>query len=238
MKQFVLALTLLFTAALTTKAQEVEIFEWYEGSCLFTATIDSSKANYQQVQNAHYTLVQASELSQPFLAYQPKDTAYLSVKNIRFECGNFLKELDQMEYPKGEYWSKIKKARDENLKEQCLLREKAVIALTNPKALKGTPYSKDCSRYITALEKGGKTLLELWKEIHEKEVADALDPNPIIQSFEKNWNSPDKELWARIEVLRYGWWNCIVQNQKQWFNESLYRTEFRKLMTTINSSCR
>lgn len=237
MKKYFLSLVLLATCTITSNAQEVEIFEWYEGSCLFTATIDSSKAHYQQVQNAHYTLIQASDLSQPFLAFQPKDTALLSVKNIRFECGNFQKELEQMEYPKGEYWENIKKAKAADLKEQCLLREKAVIALTNPKVLKGTPYSKECSRYISALEKGGKPLLELWKEIHNQEVAEALDPNPINQAFEKNWNSPDKELWARIEVMRYGWWNCIIQNQKPWFNEALYRSEFRKLMTTVNSSC-
>lgn len=238
MKKQFLSLLLLLVLAPAINAQEAEIFEWYEGSCLNTATIDSSKANYQQVQNVHYTLIQASDLSQPFLAYQPKDTAYLKVKNIRFECDNFQKELEQMEYPKGEYWEKIKKAKAADLREQCLLREKAVIALTNPKALKGTPYSKECSRYISALEKGGKPLLELWKEIHEKEVAEALDPDPINKAFEQSWNSPNREFLARIEVLRYGWWNCVLQNQKPWFNESLYRAEFKKLMTSIKSGCR
>ncbi|MDR0802518.1 hypothetical protein [Fluviicola sp.] len=238
MKKLLLSLALLFLLAPAIKAQEAEVFEWYEGSCLFTAAIDSSKASYQQVQNVHYTLIQASDLSQPFLAYQPKDTAYLKVKNIRFECDNFQKELERMEYPKGEYWVKIKKAKAADLKEQCLLREKAVIALTNPKVLKDTPYSKECSRYISALEKGGKTLLDLWKEIHEKEIAEALDPNPIIQAFEKSWNSPNREFLAKIEILRYGWWNCVIQNQKSWFDETIYRTEFRKLMSTVNSSCR
>ncbi|MDF3027366.1 MAG: hypothetical protein K0S23_1673 [Fluviicola sp.] len=218
------------------QAQELN-FDWYEGSCLFNAKIDSSKANYQQVQNVHYTLIQASDLSQPFLAYAPKDTAYLKVKNIQFECGNFLKELDQMEYPKGEYWTNIKKMRLANLKEQCLLREKAVIALNQPKVLKGTPYCKDCSQYVTALDKGGKTLLNLWKEMHDKEVAEALDPEPIIRSFEQRWNSSDQELWARIEVLRYGWWNCVLENQKLWFDEKQYHTEFKKLMSSIKSDC-
>jgi hypothetical protein len=212
-------------------------FDWYEGSCLFNAKIDSSKANYQQVQNVHYTLIQASDLSQPFLAYAPKDTAYLKVKNIQFECDNFLKELDQMEYPKGEYWTNIKKMRLANLKEQCLLREKAVIALNQPKVLKGTPYCKDCLQYVTALDKGGKTLLNLWKEMHDKEVAEALDPDPIIRSFEQRWSSSDQELWARIEVLRYGWWNCILENQKVWFDEKQYHTEFKKLMSSIKSDC-
>lgn len=219
------------------KAQELN-FDWYEGSCLFNGIIDSTKATYLQVQNVHYTLIQSSDLSQPFLAYQPKDTALLKVKNIQFECGNFLKELEQMEYPKGEYWSAMKKARLANLKEQCLLREKAVIALTQPKALKGTPYSKDCSKYISALEKGGKPLLELWKEMNEKEAAEANDPKLINQAFEKRWNSPERELWARIEVMRYGWWNCVLENQKVWFNESQYHTEFNKLMKSVTNNCR
>jgi hypothetical protein len=237
MKHLFLAITF-FSISLNTylTAQELT-FEWYEGSCLFNAVIDSSKANYQQVQNVHYTLIQASDMSQPYLAYQPKDTAYLKVKNIQFECDNFLKELNQMEYPKGDYWTTIKKMRLANLKEQCLLREKAVIALNKPNALKGTPYCKECSTYISALDKGGKTLLNLWKEIHDKEVAEALDPNPINQAFEQHWNSSEQELWARIEVLRYGWWNCILENQKVWFNESQYKSEFKKLMTSIHSDC-
>lgn len=236
MKNLFLAIAFFSMSSSTLKAQELT-FEWYEGSCLFNAVIDSSKTNYQQVQNVHYTLIQASDMSQPYLAYQPKDTAYLKVKNIQFECNNFLKELNQMEYPKGDYWTNIKKMRLANLKEQCLLREKAVIALNQPNALKGTPYCKECSTYVTALDKGGKTLLNLWKEIHDKEVADALDPNPINKSFEQHWNSPDQELWARIEVLRYGWWNCILENQKMWFNESRYNLEFKKLMTSIHSDC-
>lgn len=235
MKNILLAITFLNSLSLV-HAQEFT-FEWYEGSCLFNATIDSTKANYQQVQNAHYTLIQASDLSQPFLAYAPKDTAYLKVKNIQFECDNFQKELNQMEYPKGEYWTNIKKMRMANLKEECLLREKAVIALNQPKTLKGTPYCKECSEYVTGLDKGGKTLLNLWKTLHDKEVAGALDPNPIIQSFEQRWNSPEQELWARIEVLRYGWWNCILENQKVWFNEHQYHLEFKKLMTSIKSDC-
>jgi hypothetical protein len=234
MKNILLAIT--FLSSVSSHAQEFN-FDWYEGSCLFNAKIDSTKANYQQVQNAHYTLIQASDLSQPFLAYAPKDTAYLKVKNIQFECGNFLKELDQMEYPKGEYWTNIKKMRLANLKEQCLLREKAVIAFNQPKALKGTPYCKECSQYVSALDKGGKTLLSLWKEMHEKEVAEALDPAPIIQSFEQRWNSPDQELWAKIEVLRYGWWNCVLENQKVWFDEKQYHLEFKKLMSSIKSDC-
>lgn len=236
MKKLLLLLLIPFCASV--HAQDELLFDWYEGSCLMNGVIDGTKANYQQVQNAHYTLIQSSELSQPYLAYQPKDTAYLKVKNIQFECDNFLKELDQMEYPKGEYWTNIKKARMENLREQCLLREKAVVALTKPKALKGTPYCKECSRYVSALEKGGKALTDLWKEMHEQEVAEATDAASIKQAFETSWNSPDRELIARIEVLRYGWWNCVVQNQKSWLNESQYHTEFRKLMKSVKSDCR
>ena len=236
MKNFLLTTSFLLLLTPLTHAQEV--FEWYEGSCLSSAQINPEKATYLQVQNAHYTLVQASELSQPFLAYQPKDTAYLKVKSIRFECSNFLSELEGMEYPKGEYWTTIKKLRLENLREQCLLREKAVAALNEPKALKGTPYCKKCSRYVTALEKGGKTLLSVWKEIHEQEVAGALDPDPINNAFEQHWNAPNQEFWARIEVLRYGWWNCILENEKPWFNQDQYNREFKKLMSSIQLDCR
>lgn len=235
MKNFLLTTLLLLSLISSIHAQEV--FEWYEGYCLSRAQIDPEKATYMQVQNVHYTLTQASELSQPFLAYQPKDTTFLNAKNIRYECSNFLSELEEMEYPKGEYWTSIKKLRLENLREQCLLREKAVIALNDPKALKGTPYCKECSRYVTALEKGGKTLLSMWKEIHEKEVAGALDPDPINKAFEQHWNAPNQELWARIEVLRYGWWNCILENQKVWFDEDQYRVEFKKLMTSVQLEC-
>jgi hypothetical protein len=235
MKKFLtLTLSLLsFSASL----QAQEVFEWFEGHCLSRSQIDSSKANYLQVQNVHFTIIQASELSQPFLAYQPKDTAYMTVKGIRFECGNFISELEQMEYPKGEYWTNLKKARLDNLREQCLLREKAVIALNQPKALKATPYCKECSQYTEALEKGGKTLLAAWKALHEQEIEGALDPNPINAAFEQRWNSPNQEFWARIEVLRYGWWNCVLQNQKVWLNENQYNQEFKKLMTSIKIEC-
>ncbi|AEA42182.1 hypothetical protein [Fluviicola taffensis] len=222
---------LIVISSTTLKAQET--FEWYEGTCYMKAQIDTSKATYNQIQNAHYTLIQASDLSQPFLAYQVKDTTYMNVKGIQFECGNFLNELDKMDYPKGEYWTKIKKEKANNLREQCLLHEKAVIALTNPKALKGTPYCKECSEYISALEKGGEILLKLWKKMTEEEIATANNPELLSKTFEQSWNSPNNEFIARLEVLRYGWWNCVLQNQKEWFSENLYKAEFQKLMISI-----
>ena len=73
--------------------------------------------------------------------------------------------------------------------------------------------------------------------MHEQEVSEAEDASQIVQAFEKSWNSPDREFIARIEVLRYGWWNCVIQNQKSWLNENQYHAEFKKLMSSITSNC-
>jgi hypothetical protein len=130
----------------------------------------------------------------------------------------------------------MRQARLKELKESYELRSLAIRAYTNPKVLKQQK-TPGCSNTEKALILGGDVLLAYWKKQHEQELVGALDPASIQQDFNQKWESKDKLLWARIEVTRYGWWNCISEKQLADISESEIENAFNRLFLEVRENC-
>jgi hypothetical protein len=44
-------------------------------------------------------------------------------------------------------------------------------------------------------------------------------------------------LWARIEVMRYGWWNCVSEQKAQTINDSEIEIAFKRLFLEVRENC-
>ena len=65
----------------------------------------------------------------------------------------------------------------------------------------------------------------------------AVDPVAIQKDFDQKWESKDKLLWARIEVMRYGWWNCVSEKQQGNISESEIEITFKRLFLEVRENC-
>lgn len=242
MQQFRLSHTyllfLLFPACFVSQISLAQdTFEWYEGTCLYSGKIDTTKASYEQVMNVYYTILNPNDLSKPFLAYKPADTVYLKVENIEKEQNSYTKEYAALSYPDDPFWKKIKEQKIKEINALCELRKTTILALKEPKVLKKSPYYKTCREVCNALIKGGDELLEQWKALQAAQYADAYDPEIVKAAFQYMWDSPDRELYARMELLRYVWYKCASEQIAYAPVNSAVFTRFRDLMSDVHSGC-
>jgi hypothetical protein len=225
---------LLFFVINTVSAQET--FEWKAGICQMTGVIDTSKANEIELNNALYIICQPSGLTRPFLWNKPTDSSFVNLETVKREYLLKKAELTSCALPRGIYWEQMRQARLKELKDSYELRSLAIRAYTNPKVLKQQK-TPGCSNTEKALILGGDALLAYWKKQHEQELVGALDPASIQQDFNQKWESKDKLLWARIEVTRYGWWNCISEKQLEEISESEIENAFNRLFLEVRENC-
>ncbi len=225
---------LLFFGINATIAQES--FEWKTGICQMNGIIDTAKANEAELNNALYIIWQPSGLSRPFLWNKPADSTLVNLEIVKREYQQKKAELTSCALPKGIYWEQMRQARLKELKDAYELRSLAIKAYTNPKLLKQQK-TAGCSNAEKALILGGDALLAYWKKQHEQEVIGAVDPVAIQKDFDQKWESKDKLLWARIEVMRYGWWNCVSEKQQGNISESEIEIAFKRLFLEVRENC-
>ncbi len=213
-----------------------EIYEWRSGVCDFMGEIDTNKATVSQLDNAFSLLWNTSELSAPFLCTKPSDSIYLKRSAIEKECKTLKLELETSDFPKGNFWNTLKINRIRELDENCKLRIATCDAFFNPKSLSNYQNS-NCKNYSRGIIKGGKQMCEIWEELHKKELSENSDPENIEQIYRKRKASPESEIWAKIEVLRYGWWNCASEQLFSVQNYQEIETEFKSLLNHISQNC-
>lgn len=230
-------LLLFFPVLLSRISLAQDTFEWYEGSCLYFGKIDTSKASYEQVMNVYYTILNPNDLSKPFLAYKPADTVYLKVETIEQEQASYIKEYTALNFPEDPFWKNIQQQKIREINALCELRKTTILALKKPKVLKKSPYYKICREVCTALIKGGDELLEQWKALQAIQYADAYDPEIVQAAFQYMWDSPDRELYARMELLRYAWYRCASEQIPRAPVNSAIFARFRDLMSGVHSDC-
>lgn len=214
-----------------------ETFDWYEGKCLFTGKIDTTKATYGEVTNAYYVLINPNEMNAPFLGYNPKDTIYLKVEAIAKESKSYIDEIQAMVFPKSNYWQDLRTRKLNEIKALAELRKTTIIALKNPKTLKKSPYYKSCKDVCNALINGGDELLVAWKMLQNQQLADAYDQAAVKDAFQVMWDSPNRELYARMELLRYVFYNQALKQIEFVEINTAVMTNFRDLMVKITSEC-
>ena len=142
-----------------------------------------------------------------------------------------------MKYPKSEYWQKIRDAKIKELQALIDLRVVTAKAMKNPKVLKKTMYYPLNKEVCDALIHGGEKMYEFWKNWETEQEKDAYSPDLMKENFELMWNSPDKDLYARLELLRYIWYkNAAAQLPYVNVDYSVMQ-EFRALMSAVESNC-
>ena len=213
-----------------------EFYEWRSGICDFMGEIDSSRATILQLDNAYSLLWNTSELSAPFLCTKPSDSVYLKRASIEKECKTLKLELETSDFPKGDFWNTLKINRLRELEENCALRIATCDAFFTSNFTNYTVHS-DCKRFKNGLEKGSKSLFKIWEELHKKELSENSDPENIEQIYRKRKASPEIEIWAKIEVLRFGWWNCASDQLFSVQNYQEIETEFKSLVRSLKQNC-
>lgn len=230
-----LLLLVLFSIEVSTFGQ-VKVHT-YDGECVLIGQIDTTQISERQVQGIARYLLRPIELTMPFLATRPADTSYLDEVAIRNEYLTISTAFSQFSFPQLPFWDSIKNIRTEELNQRFKLQLLAVQALRNPQLLTKISLCDSCMLETFPLTESTAVLVHYWEIFNAEELKIAADPIGLERGFTIQKNSGNVELWARIEWMRYKWWNCILnQNQSKLVTNDLV-IAFEKLFIEVERTC-
>jgi len=215
------------------------IYKWEDDLCEYTAKYDSATVSHKQLQNTLDLCCHSSRFT-----IQTKTTAYsqiieinqLNIDSLDCECARKLMDLKSLDILNTNYFKDIKTQTIAELELDCKFERLAMLAYKYPDTLNFVENPVECQKYINALIVGGEELLKVWKEFHVYYTAKYGENKIADEEFEKNYSSIDRFKYAQIDLITYGWWNCINQTIPRAKNDN-FHDEFIKNLIDIKEKC-
>ncbi|KAA3440618.1 hypothetical protein [Rufibacter hautae] len=138
------------------------------------------------------------------------------------------------------FWETVRDLKTKELDESYALKKLTIEAYKTPGILLNQPYAKNCQAYVNALaSEDSVALFNAWKNLMEEQKKNNGAPERVEAEFYRKRNSPERLLYAKIELMAFGWWNC-ANHQTKYNNASQempMEEEFDKLFLKITDEC-
>ncbi|WP_415329088.1 hypothetical protein [Chryseobacterium sp. MMS23-Vi53] len=171
-----------------------------------------------------------------------------SLQKVRTEKDKILSQLDKdfsetkkilenLKVVKDPYWENLRTNKLQELKDEYELKKTEILAFSDPSILMNHKLSKGCENYAKALNSNNAYMVETWRKLREEMSKRNSDPQRIMSEFESHLNSSDKNDYATIDLITFGWGNCVNDKiGKDAADENMYK-KFESLFIKIDSEC-
>lgn len=227
---------------------KLERFSYGTDNCDNVGYFNPNKYTSKQIKGAYALYIRDFSLQGP-VAFTPA-----SLVEIRNNFLQHSKDLDSQyqeaklrfekiqDIPNTKFWKDLKVNVGKNLEWSYHFEKKMLAAYRDVNTLKNSPYSAACSKYVEALTtKDRLKKLAVWKELAISSSKKNADPERIIQEFETNSKSKERNLYGDLELLNFGFSNCEYNNSTVkkviTVHDKADDQEFEKLFEKIKSDC-
>ncbi|MCV9928089.1 hypothetical protein OIU83_10520 [Flavobacterium sp. LS1R49] len=220
-------------------SNKTAIFKWETELCANTGTYDPEKYSEEELKNTRdlWGSFSGAYLSTPTTPSSTAEDEKLRLTDLTAEY-NERKAFYNRKIIPSPYWEKRKAERLHELEDSYELKKIAIEAYTNPSVLLNNRFSKNCTEYTKALiSNDSLLLLKTWNNLAEKQKKNNASPEKLMERHLAKYNSRDRLLYAKQELMTYGWWNCANAETYQIYDDGSMEKEFNKLFTKITSEC-
>lgn len=233
---------------LTESDLSIKKFEWQSELCENTGFYELGKFSEKQLMDTYFLLYghnSVTALNTDATLDKPEyyNVSYIenSLKKLEEEYLIAAQRLKKLDLVPSQFWLEHKELSLLELEELYKLKKLALESHLNPALLKHTTYSDGCRDYVNALISEDTTeLLNAWKKHVELKKSNNGAPEKLEQEYQRQLESNDRLLFARIDLMNYGWWNCANRQRKfvDSFNQEGQMTrEFDRLFIRVESEC-
>jgi hypothetical protein len=220
---------------------QVRTYKWETELCAHSGRYDSKKYTEKQLADT-LRLAQGWEFSiqnTPAI-FKFEDIASLDPAALEAEYKEKSAALKALDLVPGKYWSDLRTATLRELDEVYELSRLSTLGYSDPKALREYKGAEQCKvTYVEPLIKGGDAMVAAWRKLNLDHQKRNADPQRLEREFQQQLASPDRDKYALVDLLTFGWWNCA--NAKIFRVESTSNGEaierFSKLFTNVKSEC-
>lgn len=232
---------LVFLILTSTAFAQSRTFKWAADMCEFTLTYDSKKYSEIELRNT----ARLFEYGQFNLTYHPmvfkyEDIAKLDVAALDKEYAAKSAKLKSLKIVKSPFWETVRQRKIKEMDQAYRFRRIQTLAYDDPKVLREYTAAPSCNlKYAEALISSGESLFKVWLDVNLEGRARNCCPNEVKAKFEQQLASPDREKFAMVEVMAFGWGNCanaLIEYDERG-NDGTYLKEYKKLFVRVRESC-
>lgn len=220
---------------------QTRTFTWDDELCGYSGTYDAKKYSEEQLRNTLKLGQTAGSypIETNTTAWKISDIPTLDVAALDREYQQRSAELKAMPIVPVPYWQTFKLRKIRELDQVYRLARVSMVAYEDPRALLSYEGARSCMvPYARPLVSGGEDLLIAWRGVNEASRARNSDPEGVRRKYEEQLRSPDKMLYAQIEVITFGWGNCANDLIDYVKGDQTPNKEFKKLFKSVKTvSC-
>ena len=235
-KPLILLLLLLLSAAVFP---QYKTFEWDDVLCRFKGTYDPAKVSLATIEETKKLIDfgMGLPLQTDKTAWSPEDTGKLDVDALDKEYAETLKMLEELKPADTEFFRDLKRKHIETLKRSYELGRVTIKAYADPTVLRDYQESQQAcfTNWGLPLIAGGDALLSAWRTLHEEQLKRNGAPDMLNARFNERYASEQRDAWARVEIMNFGWWNCVNRTIPYVENDGSAEEQFKKLFVKVET---
>lgn len=216
-----------------------KIFKWNTELCENEGSYDSNKYTASEL-TATYKLWWDSHgyLGIDVLPRNDEEFPMTTIEKLDQEYGQALQELQNLKVVNENYWLELKKNKIRELNERYELKKIAINASSRPQVLMENRFTEHCSEYAEALSSmDDELLIQKWTELVQEQMERNGSPDRVLAKFNQQNASNRRLIYARNQLLTYGWWNCANHIIYHFEDDGTPQKEFEKLFKNIKKEC-
>jgi hypothetical protein len=216
---------------------QARTFRWTTGMCDYSGTYNSRLYTAKQ-------LADTAKLVEPggfgitawATVFHPNDLPNLSLQKLEDNYREQVNAVNALQLVNVPYFEKLRQDMLEELRQVYELSKVTIEAHSNPKVLRTYNGAEACkTKFAEPLIAGGDSLLRTWRLVNEDSRSKNSDPERLRREFEQQMASPDRMKFALVEVMGFGWWNCVNETIFRVPTEGQQEREFKKLFTRVRT---
>lgn len=144
--------------------------------------------------------------------YSPSDIDEIDLSGMKKEYEELVAFVDNADIVDAPFWKEFVIVEKRSIKKQYDLLTMRSKAYTDPSVLLNNPYldeKSECNQYVKALNASDEELYTAWMAWANEAKKSNGDPDGFMRRFYDKYNSSDKKRYAYIDLIGFGWWNCV-----------------------------
>ena len=241
MKINLIAVLILFNVAnlfVSDISAQTKTIKWQTELCEFEGTYDSSKYTETELRNTQEFLATLGmiPLFTDATVGKYEDIKTLSLEKLDKEYKEKSEALKNLDLVEGEYWEMLRQKKIKEMNRAYYLKRLTIMGYKKPTVLREYKGAENCTiNYAEPLIAGGDSLIGAWRKVNLDSQKNNGSPATLQKRFDRQNASPDRFKFARIEVMRFGWWNCINQTIPYVEYDEKQTENFEKLFKNIKT---
>ena len=223
-----------------TPATTLASFTWNDAACEYTGNYNPQTYSLDLIQNTYklWSSYAGSVLENGRSVFKPSDIVKLDLKALTAEYTEKKTQLEKLTVIDATFWNTLKKQSLQQLEDEYELDKIEIQAFDNPAVLLNNRFSKSCERFVTALNSTDTSvLLSTWKSFCEELKTKNGSPESYMARFYEKYNSPEKLVYAKIDLITFGWGNCANDSAFHVVNDGSAEQAFEKLFSNVKREC-